>query len=46
LQYFGNLLLPPQQSDSLRLWPVSKRVNRTGNVVDPTLIEEGLLYVA
>jgi hypothetical protein len=26
--------------DYLRLWPVSKRVNRTGNVDDPTLIEE------
>ena len=23
-----------------RLWPVSKRVNRTGNVDDQTLIEE------
>jgi hypothetical protein len=32
--------------DCLRLWPVSKRVNRTGNVHDSTLIEEVSLDAA
>jgi len=32
------LLLPPD--DRLRLWLVSKRMNRTGNIDDPTLIVE------
>jgi putative SOS response-associated peptidase YedK len=36
----GTELLRPAPDDRLRLWPVSKRVNRTGNVDDPTLIEE------
>jgi putative SOS response-associated peptidase YedK len=36
----GTELLGPAPDDYLRLWPVSKRVNRTGNVDDPTLIEE------
>ena len=36
----GTELLRPASDDTLRLWPVSKRVNRTGNVDDPTLIEE------
>jgi hypothetical protein len=31
------LLLPP---DDRRVWPVSKRVNRAGNIDDPTLIVE------
>jgi len=33
------LLLPPPH-DCLRLWRASKRVNRTRNVDDPTLIDE------
>ena len=33
-------LLRPAPDDRLRLCPLSKRVNRTGNVDDPTLIEE------
>jgi putative SOS response-associated peptidase YedK len=37
----GTELLPLAPDDTLRLWPVSKRVNRTGNVDDPTLIEQG-----
>jgi hypothetical protein len=32
--------MPVSPDDHLRLWPVSKRVNRIGNVDDPTLIEE------
>jgi putative SOS response-associated peptidase YedK len=36
----GTELLRSAPDDYLRLWPVSKRVNRTGNVDDPTLIEE------
>jgi putative SOS response-associated peptidase YedK len=36
----GTELLQPAPDERLRLWPVSKRVNRTGNVDDPTLIEE------
>jgi putative SOS response-associated peptidase YedK len=33
-------LLRPAPDNRLRLWLVSKRVNRTGNVDDPTLIEQ------
>jgi putative SOS response-associated peptidase YedK len=33
-------LLRPAPDDRLRLCPLSKRVNRTSNVDDPTLIEE------
>jgi putative SOS response-associated peptidase YedK len=36
----GTELLRSAPDDALRLWPVSKRVNRTGNVDDPTLIEQ------
>ena len=36
----GTELLRPAPDDTLRLWPVSKRVNRTGSVDDPTLIKE------
>ena len=36
----GTEFLRPAPDDTLRLWPVSKRVNRTGNVDDPTLIEQ------
>jgi putative SOS response-associated peptidase YedK len=36
----GAELLRSARDDTLRLWPVSKRVNRTGNVDDPTLIEK------
>jgi putative SOS response-associated peptidase YedK len=36
----GTELLRPAPDDQLRLWTVSKRVNRTGNVDDPTLIEQ------
>jgi putative SOS response-associated peptidase YedK len=36
----GTELLGPAPDDYLRLWPASKRVNRTGNVDDPTLIEK------
>jgi putative SOS response-associated peptidase YedK len=36
----GTESLRPASNDRLRLWPVSKRVNRTGNVDDLTLIEE------
>jgi putative SOS response-associated peptidase YedK len=36
----GTELLRPAPDNRLRLWSVSKRVNRTGNVNDPALIEE------
>jgi putative SOS response-associated peptidase YedK len=36
----GTELLRPAPDDQLRLWPVSMRVNRSGNVDDPTLIEQ------
>jgi putative SOS response-associated peptidase YedK len=36
----GTELLRAATDDYLRLWPVSKRVNRTGNVDDATLIME------
>ena len=36
----GTELLRPAPDNQLRLWPVSKRVNRTGNVDDLTLIEK------
>jgi putative SOS response-associated peptidase YedK len=36
----GTELLRPASDDRLRLWPVSKRVNRTGNADNPTLIEK------
>jgi hypothetical protein len=32
-------LLRPAPNDALRLWPVSRRVNRTGQVDDTGLIE-------
>jgi len=35
----GTDVLRPAPSDSLRLWPVSRRVNRTGQADDPSLIE-------
>jgi len=38
----GAELLRPAAEDRLRLWPVSRRVNKTGNGDDdPMLIEEG-----
>jgi putative SOS response-associated peptidase YedK len=36
----GTELLRPAPDNRLRLWPVSKRVNRTGNIDDSVLIEE------
>jgi putative SOS response-associated peptidase YedK len=36
----GPELLRPAPDDTMRLWPVSKRVNRTGNFDDSTLIEK------
>lgn len=36
----GIELVRPAPDDTLRLWPVSKRVNRTRNVDDLTLIEQ------
>jgi putative SOS response-associated peptidase YedK len=36
----GAELLRSAADNTLRVWPVSKRVNRTGNVDDPTPIEE------
>ncbi len=36
----GTELLRPAPDDTLRLWPVSKHVKRTGNVDDSTLVEE------
>ena len=36
----GIELVRPAPDDPLRLWPVSKRVNRTRNVDDLTLIEQ------
>ena len=41
----GPELLRPAPDNHLRLWPVSKRVNRTGNVDGSTLIEEISLRV-
>jgi putative SOS response-associated peptidase YedK len=35
----GTELLRPAPDNRLRLWPISKRVNRTGNIDDPRLIE-------
>ena len=35
----GTELLRPAREDALRMWPVSKRVNKPGNGDDPTLIE-------
>jgi putative SOS response-associated peptidase YedK len=36
----GTELLKPAAEDRLRMWPVSKRVNRTGGNDDVTLIAE------
>jgi hypothetical protein len=33
-------VLRPAVEDRLRMWPVSRRVNRTGGADDPALIEE------
>jgi putative SOS response-associated peptidase YedK len=35
----GSELLRPGPNEVLRLWPVSRRVNRTGQADDPGLIE-------
>ena len=35
----GTELLKPAPDDILRMWPVSRRVNRAGNENDPKLIE-------
>jgi putative SOS response-associated peptidase YedK len=42
----GTELLRLASDDPLRLWPVSKRVNRTGNVDDQTLADEVSLGAA
>ncbi len=39
-------LLTPAPEDALRMWPVSKRVNKVGNADDPTLIEPVVLGLA
>jgi putative SOS response-associated peptidase YedK len=36
----GTELLKPSAEDRLRVWPVSRRVNRTGGGEDPTLIDK------
>jgi putative SOS response-associated peptidase YedK len=36
----GPELLRPAAEDRLRMWPVSRRVNRTGGGDDPALIAE------
>jgi putative SOS response-associated peptidase YedK len=36
----GPELLRPAAEDCLRMWPVSRRVNRTGSGDDPALIAE------
>jgi putative SOS response-associated peptidase YedK len=36
----GTEILVPAATDRLRVWPVSRRVNKVGNGEDPTLIEE------
>ncbi|HEV7982053.1 MAG TPA: SOS response-associated peptidase family protein [Xanthobacteraceae bacterium] len=36
----GPEVLRPAVEDRLRMWPVSRRVNRTGGADDPALIEE------
>ena len=36
----GTALLKPAADDRLRMWPVSRRVNKTGSGDDPTLIDE------
>jgi putative SOS response-associated peptidase YedK len=35
----GTELLRPAPDDTLRMWPVSRRVSKPGNGDDPTLIE-------
>ena len=35
----GTDVLRPAPEDALRMWPVSKRVNKVGNADDPSLIE-------
>jgi len=35
----GPEMLRPAPSEAIRLWPVSRRVNRTGQADDPSLIE-------
>ena len=42
----GTKVLRPAPDNRLRLWPVSKRVNRTRNVDDRTLIEDFSLGAA
>jgi putative SOS response-associated peptidase YedK len=36
----GTEILVPAATGRLRVWPVSRRVNKVGNGEDPTLIEE------
>jgi putative SOS response-associated peptidase YedK len=36
----GTELLKPAPDDALRMWPVSRRVNKTGGADDAGLIEE------
>jgi putative SOS response-associated peptidase YedK len=36
----GNEIMVPAANDRLRVWPVSRRVNKVGNGEDPTLIEQ------
>ncbi len=35
----GTEILRPAPDDALRMWPVSRRVNKPGNGEDPSLIE-------
>jgi putative SOS response-associated peptidase YedK len=42
----GTELLKPAREDALRMWPVSKRVNKVGNADDPSLIDPVVLASA
>jgi putative SOS response-associated peptidase YedK len=42
----GTELLKPAPDDAMRMWPVSRRVNKPGNGDDPSLIEPTALHAS
>ena len=42
----GAELLKPTPDDALRMWPVSRRVNKAGSGDDPSLVESVALHAA
>ncbi len=42
----GTELLKPAPDDTLRMWPVSRRVSKSGNGDDPSLIEPIAVHAA